>query len=364
MTHLTLVGAGHAHLHLVTRAAELRRAGIATTVVSPPHFAYSGMGSAVAGGAVGPAANRIDVEALCDRHGVAFVPGRATALDHTSRTLAVDDDRELTTDLLSLNVGSDPATGGIDVGDEVVRVKPLVGLAGLPARLDRLGAGARVTIVGGGASAAEIAANLAHRLARRPELGRRVHVLGRSALPVEAAGRQVATRIHERLTGLGVTWHGGTTVTAVDGARASTIDDRGSATHRHDLAVLAVGLAPSAAVARLGLAAEHGHLPVDRHLTHPDHDWVLGAGDAARFLPRPLPKVGVFGVRAGPALAAVLLARARGGAVPAFEPQEDHLAILDLATTGVAVRGTWWHEGRSALVTKRLVDRRWMARYR
>lgn len=362
---LALVGAGHANLHVITRAADLRRVGIEPTVVAPPHFSYSGMGSAVAGGTVGPAANRIDVAALCRRHDVPHLPGIVTGLDLATRRLDVDGGRVVDTDLLSLNVGSDAATGDIEVGPEVVRVKPLVGLAGLPARIDALPEGAHVVVVGGGATASELAANVAHRLHRTGRDGWRVTVLSRPFLPVETTDEHVGRRILAHLVGLGVVWRGGSTVTSVGGGVAVLTDVRGRRHEvAHDLAVLAVGLRPSATVAKLGLADHDGHLPVDEHLTHVAHDWVLGAGDAARFLPRPLPKIGVFGVRAGPAIVDVLLARARGEPPPAFEPQDDFLAILDLATTGLAIRGDLFWARRPSLLAKRLIDSRWLARYR
>lgn len=355
MTRLTLVGAGHTHLHLITRADDLARAGITPTVVAERWFHYSGMGSAVAGGAVGPTANRIDVAALCRKHRVPLVEGRAIGLDLDRRIVQIDGDRRATTDWLSLNVGSDAATGGIDVGPDVVRVKPLSQLADLPARVDAIPRDGNIVIIGGGASATEIAANLAKR-------GRgTVTVIGRPSTPVPIAGELLSTRIAEVLHDLGVVWRGDTTVTSVKDGRVTLADGTVLA---YDLAILAVGLVPSSTVTDLGLADATGHMPTDATLTHPEHDWIVGTGDAAMFLPRPLPKIGVFGVRAGPVLADILIARARGVEPPQYTPQEQFLAILDLATTGVAMRGSRSHEGRASLWFKRLIDRRWLGLYR
>lgn len=355
MTRLVLVGAGHTHLHLIARAEDLARAGITTTVIADRWFHYSGMGSAVAGGAVPPAANRIDVVALCRRHRVPLIEGRATGLDLDRRIVQIEGDRRATTDRLSLNVGSDAATGDINVGEDVVRVKPLAGLEALPARVDGLPRNGRIVVIGGGASAIEIATNLAAR-------GRgTVTVIGRPTMPVPVAATAVSSRIREILSEAGVDWRGGSTVTSVTGGTATLEDGTRFA---YDLAVLAVGLRPSATIADLGLADDTGHMPTDETLTHPDHRWITGAGDAARFLPRPLPKIGVFGVRAGPVLADILVARARGVEPPVYRPQQNFLAILDLATTGLAMHGDHWHEGRLSLWLKRLIDKRWLNRYR
>ena len=355
MTRLLLVGAGHAHLHVLARNAELRAAGVELTVVADPHFAYSGMAAAVAGGAVGPAANRIDVAALCRRHGVRHVVGRAVGLDHAGRVLTTDTGARVATDLLSLNVGSDAATGDIDVGDDVLRVKPLVGLAGLPRLVDQRPPGAEIAVVGGGASATELAANLARRTGPGA-----VHVYSRTPTPVPVLPDGLRRRIARHLDDLGVRWHHTEVAAVGDGVLTTVEGDR----HRADVAVVAVGLAPSRTVRDLGLADDTGHLPADAHLRHPDHDWVFGAGDAARFLPRPLPKIGVFGVRAGPVLVDVVRAVHRGAPPPTYRPQDTFLAILDLATTGLATHGARAHLGRAALLLKRAIDRRWLARYR
>jgi NADH dehydrogenase FAD-containing subunit len=114
----------------------------------------------------------------------------------------------------------------------------------------------------------------------------------------------------------------------------------------------------------LGLGDARG-VPVTATLQHPDHADVHAVGDCARFLPQPLPRIGVHGVRQGPVLLASLLARARGAELPSYEPQREALAVLDLGDgVGLAVRGRWWWQGRAALLLKRWIDRRWLRQYR
>ena len=131
----------------------------------------------------------------------------------------------------------------------------------------------------------------------------------------------------------------------------------------HDVALLAAGLSAPPLLADLGLGDARG-VPVRATLQHVDRDEVYATGDCARFLPRPLPRVGVHGVRQGPVLLASLLARLRGEALPVYQPQRRALSILDLGDgVGLAVRGRWWWFGSAALRLKRRIDERWLMIY-
>jgi NADH dehydrogenase FAD-containing subunit len=227
-------------------------------------------------------------------------------------------------------------------------VKPLTGLPALGATARR---GERVTVVGGGSSALELAAHAA-------AAGARV------TLVAETFGAELPPgarrRLRRVLAARGVEVREGRAAREV-GDGEVRLDDGVSLPH--DLAVLATGLTAPPEVARWGLGDERG-IPVTATLTHPDHPHVLATGDCARFLPRRLPRVGVHGARQGPVLRAGLLARARGEQPPAYDPPERWLSVLDLgAGRALAVRGRWWWEGRAALWLKRRIDRRWLAGY-
>ena len=344
---LLLVGAGHAHLHLIDRAAELA-AHYEVTLVAPRWFDYSGTASAVATGDLPPEAGGVDVAALAAQHGVRHVVGRLVDLDPRARTARADDGSELTFDVVSLNVGSvvDPALLPPQRPASVVPTKPLTGLEAL-----RATAGRRVSVVGGGASGLELAAHAAAAGARVTLLAEEVG----GDLPAGAV-RRLARCLRAR----GVALRPGVAVVAV-GAEVTILADASEVPH--DLAILATGLVAPPELARWGLGDERG-VPVTATLAHPEHPHVLAAGDCAHFLPSPLPRVGVHGVRQGPVLLAGLLARARGEQAPAYRPQRRWLAVPDLGDgRGLAVRGRWWWEGRAALWLKRRIDRRWLARY-
>jgi len=132
----------------------------------------------------------------------------------------------------------------------------------------------------------------------------------------------------------------------------------------HDVALLATGLTAPPLLAELGIGDGRG-VPVRATLQHVDRDDIYAVGDCARFLPGPLPRIGVHGVRQGPVLHRSLLARVRGAPLPVYEPQRRALSILDLGNgVGLAVWGRWWWYGAGSLRLKRYIDQRWLGIYR
>ena len=365
MTELLLVGAGHAHLHLVERAAELVSAGYRVRLLAPRYFHYSGLASATAAGSVPSNDGRIDVAVLADRAGVDFHEGTLASLDRGARVATTADGAEIAYDVLSLNIGSVVAPAGISVDDAVLRVKPLSSLAGLDhllasaATSERSGSrpvsGVRITIVGGGATGLELAAHLAVRPGvARVQLLEAGRIVG-ADLPAGAR-----RRLDKLLAARGVVVRTGCPITHLR-AQVSRCADGNELTH--DVAILATGLSAPPLVAELGLGDDRG-VPVRATLQHPEHDEIYAAGDCAHFLPRPLPRIGVHGVRQGPVLHGSLLARAAGETLPTYRPQRRALAVLDLGGgTALATWGERWWEGAAALRLKRWIDRRWLRRY-
>jgi NADH dehydrogenase FAD-containing subunit len=359
--HVVLVGAGHGHLHVIDRAHELRARGIDVTVVAPREFRYSGLISPVATDVLPPHVGRVDVAALARRNGVEHLDMRVTEVDLASRRVRTDTGRWLSYSAVSWNIGSVSSTGTMEVSDEVVVTKPLTELARLPDRLTQLESRAgerppRIGIVGAGATGVELAGNLAGRL---PAAHITVH--GRGDRPLAAPGLPLAARRRalRRLVDRGVGFAMGRPVTAVS-PTSVTVEGREIA---YDLTLLATGLIAPPLVTDVGLGDRRG-IPVRPSLQHPDHPEVFAIGDCSHFLARPLPMLGVYGVRGAPVLLAGLIAFHTGTPQPTYDPQRRALQVLELgAGRGLAVRGRWWSEGHAALRLKRAIDHRWLARY-
>ncbi len=355
---LLLVGAGHAHLHLVHQATRLARAGYRTTLVAPAWFDYSGAASGIAAGGRDPGDGRIDVAALALDSPIEHLQGLVTAVDLAARTATTDSGAVIEWDLVSFNIGSVADVPPVTTHAAVVVVKPLSDLARLRDRLAHPshGRGHHVTVVGAGASGIELAAQLAAR-----DDTDRVHLLECGPriggfLPHGAAKKLVG--LLERRG-----------VRIVLDARLVRVDDdavllRDGTRVPHDVVVMTTGLVPPPLASRSPLGGRDG-IPVRATLQHRDHDDVYAAGDCADFLPGALPRIGVHGVRQGPVLLEALEARSSGDRAPVYRPQPEALSILDLGGgTALAVRGRWWWLGRASLALKRRIDRRWMATYR
>ncbi len=358
--HVVLVGAGHANLLVVRAARRLRDLGIAVTLVDPDAFWYSGMAAAVVGDAVHPGRDRVDPAPLAASRDVRFVAGHVVALDLVSRAVTLDDGTVLDATAVVLNVGSEVDLRGLPADrDDVTPVKPTRGLLGLRDRLATGPTGPRVVIVGGGASAVEVAGNLsAGRLARhvRPH----VTVVAPEA-PVPSVADDVRAHMLDTLAGRGVVLDVGRR--AVDVTDAGVVLDDGAVLPA-DHVVLATGLRSAPLVRELGVGDERG-MPTTATLQHPDHPWLLGAGDAIRFGADGLPRLGVFAVRQAPVLVENLRALHGHGELRSYLPQTSWVAAVDLGGgEAVVMREGRWFAGRLALVVKRLLDEWFLRRHR
>lgn len=355
MPVLLLVGAGHAHLYVVRRAAELAAAGYRVQLLAPRHFDYSGVASARAAGVLSEDAGRIEVRALAGRSGADFHEGTLESLDAVGRIAMTSDGVRLSYDVLSMNIGSVISVAGIAVHPSVLRVKPLSGLSDLDVRLRALGRPAAVTVVGGGASGLELAAHLAVR----PDVAQ-VRLVESGAEIGADLPPGARKRVRRLLSERGVVVHTGCVVREI-GERHLVCGD--GAEMPHDVALLATGLVAPPLLADLGLGDGRG-VPVRATLQHVDREEIYAVGDCARFMPGPLPRIGVHGVRQGPVLQHSLLVRLGTKPLPVYEPQRRALSILDLGGgVGLAVRGRQWWYGAGALHLKRYIDRRWLKPY-
>ncbi len=387
-TRLLLVGAGHTHLHLLSNAQDLHNAGYAVTLLAPREFRYSGVASGSATGGLPIDIGTIDVGALTGdggpAQGVDHHAGRLVDVDLSGHRALTDGGRWLDFDVLSVNIGSVADRHDIEATDEVwasdvVSVKPLEQLRDLNSRISSeatcAGSTVRVTLIGGGPTAMELAGNLSSEDGGEGAPPRQITVIEASETVMGHLPDLARRRLLALLRRRGVTVITGRSVRRIERGHVVLAGDEvvsGEPGVEHDVVVLASGLVSPPLLAEVGLSdvrlSDHGSaidgIPVRTTLQHRDYDDVYAVGDCAFFTPQPLAKIGVYGVRQGPVLLASLLARAAGEPLPEFEPQRHALQVLDLGDgVGLATRGRWWWMGRAALRLKRRVDRRWLAQY-
>lgn len=361
---LVLLGAGHAHLHLLRQAACLRAAGLMVTLIAPPRFQYSGLASGVLSGALAMDDAEIDVAALAAAFGIRHMPRPVTAIDREARLLTLAGGASEPFDLLSLNIGSVAADPhGLAARSDVWPVKPLANLFALRARikteLDRDRASPRIVVAGGGQSALEIAASLCSLIERAgvdpdvtviaPDFGTSLPAKARTRLLPSLRTRGVAL-VEDRVIGR-----------APGACRSAERGDRPC-----DHLVLATGLAAPPLIADLALpVAADGRLLVTSTLQSVDDPAIFAAGDCAVIRDHPRPAAGVFGVRAAPVLLDNLAALGLGRPLRPYQPQKRWLSIMDLGDgRGLATRGGLWSFGRMALWLKRRLDHDFIRRMR
>lgn len=360
---LVLVGAGHAHLEVLRRFARRPPAGARLTLLTrAPHTPYSGMLPGVLAGLYAPAEARIALAPLVRAAGARLVVDEAVGLDPAGRRVFRRHGPPVAYDLVSLDIGAEADTGGVPGAAEyAIPLKPIEGLlARLEALWPRLRAGGRVVVAGGGAAGVEVALALARRL-------------GGAALPPCALvtgpdgllpGFPPAFRARLRavLAGRGIALHEGGRVAAVE-ADAAVLE--GGERLAAAAVLWATGAAPPRWLAATGLALDGaGFLRVDACLRAVGRGEVFAAGDMIAFEPRPLPRAGVYAVRAGPVLAANLEAALAGRPLRPFRPQRAALVILGTADgAAVATRNGLTVAGRWVWRWKDLLDRRFVRRF-
>ena len=356
---VVLVGAGHAHLRVASQARHPGLRGAEVVLIAPDATWYSGMATGMLGGRYAPAEDRIDPGATAAEGGARFIDTRVTGLDRQQRAVCLESGETVPYDLVSFAVGSTIAPLDTPPAEApaVWPVKPISDLARLRSTLEahfRAGGRTRIAVVGGGATGCEVAANL-RALARRHDHAARITIIEQGArlLPEAPPGaaRALGRFLERRDVAVACD-------TPFEGLRAGALV-AGGRTLPADHVVLATGLRPHPLVARLGLPSDpRDGLRVDACLRSIADPRIHAVGDCAAFEPRPLPKVGVFGVRQAPVLLHNLAAALDGRDPRPFRPQQRWLSILNLGDGhGLALYGRYWVLGRWPMRIKERLDR-------
>lgn len=371
---VVLVGAGHAHVQVLRRFGMRPLPGVRLTLISRElHTPYSGMLPGLIAGHYGFDEAHIDTAPLARFAGARLYGDEVIGLDLAQRLVLCRQRPPVLYDILSLDIGSRPNTGGVPGATEhAIPVKPIDGfLARFEALRARVLAGQsrRVLVVGGGAGGVELLLALEHRLRRDlAERGGDPRALGFALVAGEGGllpgfPRAFRRRFVAELTERGIALHAGARVRAVEAGAAILDGERGRIAA--DEILWTTEAAPAGWLAETGLALDaRGFVRVDATLRAFGRDEVFAAGDTIAFDPRPLPRSGVYAVRAGPVLADNIRAALTGRPLRPYRPQADALSIVSTggrhavaARNGLTVAGGWvWR-------WKDWIDRRFMRRF-
>jgi NADH dehydrogenase FAD-containing subunit len=365
---VVLVGAGHVNLYVAARSSAFTERGVRVVLVDPDRFWYSGLATGMLGGRYDAVEDQVDPRPVVEAGGGTFIRDRVAAITPDARRVRLAGGGELSYDYLSLNLGSRVDASRIEgAGDDptVWSVKPISSLARLREHLQeafRAGAKLRVTVVGGGATGSEVAANLAALASRhRAALSITLATPGDGVMKYAPGG--AARFVAGKLEQLGVRIRTERRIRRRE--RGRLVAEDGSRLEA-DLVVLATGLEAHPLVYELGLPTRSKHgLRITSQLHSIADPRIFAGGDCAALEGHELPKLGVFGVRQAACIHGNLLASLDGHPLSHYVPQKRYLAILNLGDgTAVSTWGRWWSHGRSSLWLKEHLDRRFLNRYR
>lgn len=368
MTRLVLLGGGHAHLAVLASLAREPIAGLSVRLVTPePRAIYSGMLPGWVSGRFSLDECAIDLPALAAAARTELHLARADAVDAAARSVALEQGSPLAYDVLSLDVGSIPAAGDVDgVARYAIPVRPLAEFVEGWERVRHEAMAGRVravSVVGGGAAGVELALAMACRLRRDiPHSPPHVRILTDAPAIVPTFPSLARSVLHRRLDAAGIGVHGNCPVREVgrDFIRAGE-----ALTFANDATFWVTGPAPHRFLRQSGFRLDaRGFLSVNACQQSESHAEVFAAGDCATRVDAPLPKSGVFAVRAGPVLAMNLRAYLAGQPLRAHRSRRLHLALL--ATGEGSAVGAWGplsFSGQWVGRWKDRIDREFIARY-
>jgi len=311
-----------------------------------------------------------DLRALCDRFGYTFAEDEAGLVDAIAKTVTLASGAILAYDLCSLDVGIRPREieASAEARDAVVYLKPIALFIDAWKSFTRDVQGTTpksvpkaIAVVGGGPAAFEVAVACKRRFASQKSS---VHIItgNRGFLPDEARG--TARLARASLASLGITLFEGVPVAGFD-AQGAVLGD--GTRVPCDVSCVATSAAPPRLFEASGLPlGDSGFVRVTATLNVEGLTTLFAVGDCAEFLPRPLPKAGVFAVRQGPVLLRNLQRLLRGKEpLEAYGPQARYLKIMVSGEReAIASYGRISVKGKVAWVLKQAIDALFMRRFR
>ena len=364
MKNLVLLGAGHAHIHVLSTLAAQPLHGVQITLVAPyPRQLYSGMVPGFVAGHYALEDCVIALEPLLKNTGIRWLPRSAAVLDAHTRTVTLDDGSEIGYDWLSVNTGPVQDRHLIEQSIPGARefglfVRPIETFGALWPRVTELSKAhaLRMVVIGAGAGGIELAMAIRHRLA-----GASVTLLTGEGGLASHYPPVVQQRIMRALKRRNITVVASVAVGIQAGEVALDNGDRLPC----DVPVIATGAQAPAWLSDSGLALdEHGFLAVDACQRSTSHAEVFAAGDVCTRTDRPLARSGVYAVRAGPALALNLAAVVAGTEPSPHRPPDKTLNLLSCGDgEAIASWGDYSAEGRWVGWLKNRIDRNFIKRY-
>ena len=365
-----LLGIGHTNAHIVREWGKNPIPNWELVCVSNfPTATYSGMLPAVLAGQIPPKRMEIDLRALCDIVGAKLLVGTVTGLTE-SNELEFENNPNLKFDVLSIGVGSVPATRGMELAAEAcLPIKPMqTFLDRLKTKLERLqfqrgNQPLQISVIGGGVAGCEVALCLDQRLKTMTGVAEdRVRIIhaGDDVLGNETDGlkKRIRQVLDERDIELSLTKR-------VKEVTIGQIHLEDQTVLSNDFAVIVTGADPPPLLGILDLPKdERGFLATHPTLQSTSGRPIFVVGDSGTIINDPAPKAGVYAVREGPVLWENVNRLIANKPLRNYSPQRSFLKLMNLGD-GRAV-GEWRgmsFQGRWAMWLKSVIDGAFMAKF-
>ncbi len=371
---LVLVGGGHSHVTVLKRFGMKPVPGVRITLVCRDiDTPYSGMLPGLIAGHYRFHDTHIDLGPLARFAGARFFHDEAVGLDFENRRVLCRGRPPIPYDILSINIGSAPATiSAPGAKGNVVPVKPIDQFVAhwhvMRERVLARDDPTRIGVVGGGAGGVEILLAVRHRLMTLLiKQGRRAdhlefHLLTDTHDILPTHSSLVRAKFRRVLASRGVHVHTDHKVVQVEPGMLAC--ENGVELPMDE--ILWVTWASAAGwVSDSGLDVDDGgFIRVNDCLQSTSHADIFSAGDIAAVVRHPRPKAGVFAVRQGPPLARNLRRALLNRPLKPFAPQRQFLSLISTGDRyAIASRSNWALEGRWVWRWKNWIDQRFMRRF-
>ena len=374
---LLLLGAGHAHVHVLASLAQHRPADLDVTVLTPfAYQTYSGMTPGFVAGHYAEADCRIALEPLVRAAGARWVQGRCNGIDPVGNTVsftvaggAQGVPATLPFDELSIDTGAviDRARLEADMpgaATHALAVRPIEAFAQLWPQVMALAQQKPVSlaVVGAGAAGIELVFAAEQAIRQHGMPGARFTLITGGPEVADSYRTAVQHKVLRQLKRRGIT----VLREACVGVGAGEVMLGNGARLACDVPLLAIGTHAPPWLQGSGLAlSESGHVLVNAFQQSTSHPHVFAAGDVATRADVPHARSGVYAVRAGPPLAHNLLAFHQRKPLKPHQPPANTLNLLSCGTGhAIASYGPLSLEGAWAWRWKDRIDRGFIERYR
>lgn len=371
---LVLVGGGHSHCIALRMFGMKQLPGVRLTLITETsHTPYSGMLPGHVAGFYSFDESHIDLRPLAQFAQAQLYIDRVIGLDLENNKVICANHPNVAFDLLSIDIGSTPATISVPGAEEyAIPVKPVSKflarweqivecVAQKPEKAITLG------IVGGGAGGVELALAMQSRL--HQVLGRTgrvgIHLFHSGAELMPTYSPWVRHRFERILTRRGIFLHLQETVCEVQPHKV--ICESGLTVESpQELPIFWVTQASAPDWLKAsGLATDSkGFIQVGDTLQSLSHPQVFAAGDIATMVNHPRPKAGVFAVRQGKPLFKNLRQSLLGKHLKPYKPQKQYLSLIGTGNgRAIAAWGAFGGESPLLWRWKDYIDHQFMRRF-